>query len=56
MALLAMVLMGLLVGFRPHADLGGWLAVLGLMALVSYAFPWLLAIIGLVGIKSGAPS
>lgn len=47
-ALIAMVLMGLLVGFRPDADLGGWLAVLGLMALVSYAFSWLLAIIGLI--------
>jgi ABC-2 type transport system permease protein len=47
-ALIAMVLMGLLVGFRPDAGLGGWLAVLGLMALVSYAFSWLLAIIGLI--------
>jgi ABC-2 type transport system permease protein len=48
MALVAMVLMGLAVGFRPEADLGGWLAVLGLMALVSYAFSWLLAIIGVI--------
>jgi ABC-2 type transport system permease protein len=47
-ALVAMVLMGLLVGFRPEADLGGWLAVLGLMVLLSYAFSWLLAIIGLI--------
>jgi ABC-type multidrug transport system permease subunit len=46
-ALVAM-LMGLLVGFRPEADLGGWLAVLGLMVLLSYAFSWLLAIIGLI--------
>ena len=48
MALAAMVLLGLLVGFRPEADLGDWLAVIGLMALVSYAFSWLLAIVGLV--------
>jgi len=47
-ALVAMVLMGLLVGFRPEADLGDWFAVLGLMLLVSYAFSWLLAIIGLI--------
>ena len=48
MALIAMVLMGLLVGFRPDADPGAWLAILGLMVLVSYAFSWLLAIIGLI--------
>jgi ABC-2 type transport system permease protein len=47
-ALLAMVLVGVLVGFRPDADLGGWLAVIGLILLVSYAFSWLLALLGLV--------
>jgi ABC-2 type transport system permease protein len=47
-AFVAMVLIGLLVGFRPDADLGGWLAVIGLMVIVSYAFSWLLAILGLV--------
>jgi ABC-2 type transport system permease protein len=45
-ALTAMVLMGLAVGFSPEADLGGWLAVIGLMLLMSYAFSWLLAIVG----------
>jgi ABC-2 type transport system permease protein len=47
-ALVAMVLIGLLVGFRPEADLGAWLAVIGLLLLVSYAFSWLLALLGLV--------
>jgi ABC-2 type transport system permease protein len=47
-ALVAMVLIGLLVGFRPDADLGAWLAVIGLLLLVSYAFSWLLALLGLV--------
>jgi ABC-2 type transport system permease protein len=47
-ALIAMVLIGLLVGFRPQADVGGWLAVIGLLLLVSYAFSWLLALVGLV--------
>jgi ABC-2 type transport system permease protein len=47
-ALVAMVLIGLLVGFRPTADLGAWLAVIGLLVLVSYAFSWLLAMLGVV--------
>jgi ABC-2 type transport system ATP-binding protein len=47
-ALAAMVLMGLVVGFSPDADLGGWLAVIGLVLLMSYAFSWLLAIVGVV--------
>jgi hypothetical protein len=32
------VLVGLLVGFRPQADISGWLAAIGLLLLVSYAF------------------
>jgi ABC-2 type transport system permease protein len=47
-ALFAMVLIGLLVGFRPEADLGEWLAVIGLIFLVTYAFSWLLAVLGLL--------
>ncbi len=42
------VLVGLLVGFRPQADFGAWLAVIGLLLLVSYAFSWLLAVFGLL--------
>jgi ABC-2 type transport system permease protein len=47
-ALLAMVLIGLLVGFRPDADLGAWLTVIALLLLVAYAFSWLLAMLGLL--------
>jgi ABC-2 type transport system permease protein len=47
-AMVAMVLIGLLVGFRPDADLGAWLAVIGLLLLVTYAFSWLLAALGLL--------
>jgi ABC-2 type transport system permease protein len=47
-ALVAMVAIGVLVGFRPGAGLGGWLAAVGLLVLVSYAFSWLLAVFGLV--------
>jgi ABC-2 type transport system permease protein len=47
-ALIAMVLVGLLVGFRPNAGLADWLVVIGLLWLVSYAFSWLLAMLGLV--------
>jgi ABC-2 type transport system permease protein len=47
-AMVAMVLIGLLVGFRPDAGLGEWLAVIGLLLLVTYAFSWLLAALGLL--------
>lgn len=47
-ALVAMVLVGLAVGFRPHANVGGWLAAIGLLVLVSYSFSWLMAVLGLV--------
>jgi ABC-2 type transport system permease protein len=47
-ALVAMVLIGLLVGFHPDAGVGGWLAAIGLLVLVSYAFSWLMAVFGLV--------
>jgi ABC-2 type transport system permease protein len=47
-AMTAMVLIGLLVGFRPDADFGDWLAVIGLLLLVTYAFSWLMAALGLL--------
>lgn len=47
-ALAAMVAVGYLVGFRPHADFGRWLAAIGLLVLVSYAFSWLLGALGLI--------
>jgi ABC-2 type transport system permease protein len=44
----ATVLVGLLFGFGPQADFGAWLAAIGLLLLVSYAFSWLFAIFGLL--------
>jgi ABC-2 type transport system permease protein len=43
-----MVLVGLLVGFRPHADFSAWLAAIGLLLLFSYAFSWLFAVFALM--------
>lgn len=42
------VLVGLLVGFRPTADLSDWLIVIGLGVLFSLAVSWLSAILGLM--------
>jgi ABC-2 type transport system permease protein len=47
-ALAAMVLVGLLVGFRPDADVGDWLAIIGLLWLLSYAFSWAMALVGVI--------
>jgi ABC-2 type transport system permease protein len=47
-AMTAMALIGLFVGFRPDAGVGEWLAVIGLLLLVTYAFSWLLAALGLL--------
>lgn len=43
-----MVLVGLLVGFRPTADVWDWLAALGILMLFTFAFSWLSAIMGLM--------
>nr|MBF6590677.1 ABC transporter permease [Ktedonobacterales bacterium] len=43
-----MFAVGLLVGFRPAWSGGGVLAALGLILLVSFAFSWVSAIIGLL--------
>jgi ABC-2 type transport system permease protein len=48
LGLVAMVLIGLLVGFRPHANLDAWLAATGLILLLQYAFSWLNAVLGLL--------
>lgn len=42
------VLVGLLVGFRPDATAGEWLLVFGLALLFSLAISWLSAILGLM--------
>jgi ABC-2 type transport system permease protein len=39
-----MVLVGLLVGFRPQADFGAWLAAICLLLLFAYAFSWMFAV------------
>lgn len=46
-AFAAMAVIGLLVGFRPDAGVGGWAATVGLLLLMSYAFSWLLGLLGL---------
>jgi ABC-2 type transport system permease protein len=55
------VLLGVsfLIGFRPDTGVRGWLAVLGLLTLLTLAFTWLTVAIGLVaktqaGANSGA--
>lgn len=42
------VLVGLLIGFRPNATIGEWLLVGGLSILFTLAISWLSAILGLV--------
>lgn len=45
---IVLVLAGLVVGFRPSANLSEWLAVIGLTVLLTLAFSWLSAILGLI--------
>ena len=42
------IAVGLLVGFRPNADVGEWLLVAGLAFLFTLAISWLSAILGLL--------
>lgn len=41
------IVVGLLVGFRPSANIGEWIAVTGLMLLMAFTLAWLGAIVGL---------
>jgi ABC transporter DrrB family efflux protein len=43
-----MLIVGLLVGFRPTGSVIGWLAAVILLLLFSYAFSWIAATIGLM--------
>lgn len=43
-----MILVGLLVGFRPQASIGDWFAIAGIVLLFTFALSWLSAIMGLV--------
>jgi ABC-2 type transport system permease protein len=40
---------GIAIGFRPHADIGRWVAAAGLLVLVALGMSWLAALIGLLG-------
>lgn len=42
-----MLLVGLLVGFRPHANALEWLGAIGLLLLISFSFSWIAATVGL---------
>jgi ABC-2 type transport system permease protein len=42
------VAVALAIGFRPHADVAGWLAAVGVLALFVLALSWLAAAIGIV--------
>jgi ABC-2 type transport system permease protein/oleandomycin transport system permease protein len=41
------IVVGLAVGFRPSANVGEWIAAIGLMLLMAFTLAWLGAIIGL---------
>ena len=43
-----MLAVGLLVGFRPEAGAAGWTAAVGLLLLLSFAFSWIGAAVGLL--------
>ena len=43
-----MIVAGLAFGFRPTADFGDWLMIIGLIALFTLAISWLSAIVGMV--------
>jgi len=43
-----LIIAGLVIGFRPNADVADWLLLVGLTILLSLAFSWLSAILGIV--------
>lgn len=45
---IVMLVVGLIVGFRPSGSPLAWLAAVGLILLVSFAFSWISAVIGLL--------
>lgn len=45
---IVMILAGFVIGFRPTADFGDWMAIFGLLALFTFAISWLSAIVGVV--------
>ena len=45
---LVMLLVGILVGFRPEAGLAGWAGAIGLLLLLSFSFSWIGATVALL--------
>jgi ABC transporter DrrB family efflux protein len=45
---LVMLLVGIIVGFRPDAGVAGWAAAIGLLLLLSFSFSWIGATIALL--------
>lgn len=43
-----MIISGFVIGFRPQADFVGWLQIIGILLLFTFAFSWLSAIIGVL--------
>lgn len=43
-----MIVVGIIIGFRPQADFVGWLQIVGILLLFTLAFSWLMAIMGVV--------
>jgi ABC-2 type transport system permease protein len=59
LSLAVLVGVAVLIGFRPHTSVAGWCGVLGLLSLLTFAFTWLTAAIGMsaktqAGANSGA--
>lgn len=43
-----MIVTGLVFGFRPDADFGAWMGIIGILVLFTLAFSWISAIMGVV--------
>ena len=48
LVVIVMLVVGLMVGFRPQGSPLGWLAAFGIILLVSFAFSWVSATMGLL--------
>jgi ABC transporter DrrB family efflux protein len=49
LATAVMIVAGLAVGFRPHANVFAWTGAIGLLLLITLSLSWIAAIIGLLG-------
>lgn len=45
---LVMLVVGLLVGFRPEAGVAGWAGATELLLLLAFCFSWIAAVVGLL--------